>query len=45
MKVLITGASSGIGRDMARILAKKGYNISLKKVKKFMEKMKQENQH
>lgn len=27
MKVLITGASSGIGRDMARVLANKKYNI------------------
>lgn len=29
MKALITGASSGIGRDMARILGSKGYNLSL----------------
>jgi len=29
MKALITGASSGIGRDMARILAKKNYNLVL----------------
>lgn len=27
MKVLITGASSGFGRDMARILSDKGYDI------------------
>ena len=27
MKALITGASSGIGRDMARILSQKGYEL------------------
>lgn len=29
MKVLITGASSGIGRDMARYLSKKGHDLIL----------------
>lgn len=46
MKVLITGASSGIGRDMARTLSKKGYDLvlvardeeKLNKVKEELEK-------
>jgi len=29
MKALITGASSGIGRDMARVLSSKGYDLIL----------------
>lgn len=39
MKALITGASSGIGRDMARTLSRKGYNLVL--VARDEEKLKQ----
>lgn len=49
MKVLITGASSGIGRDMAKIFAIKGYNLVLvarneKQLKELAKELKQTNQ-
>jgi len=43
MKALITGASSGIGRDMARVLSSKGYDLILvARDKKQLEKLKEE---
>lgn len=48
MKVLITGASSGIGRDMARNFSKKGYELILvardaSKLNKVKEELGKEN--
>ena len=42
MKALITGASSGIGRDMAKILSQKGYDLVL--VARDEEKLKEVKQ-
>lgn len=48
MKALITGASSGIGRDIARVLAKKQYNLVLvardkEKLEKLAHELEEEN--
>ena len=43
MKILITGASSGIGADMARIMAEKGHDLILvARDKKKLESLKEE---
>ena len=43
MKALITGASSGIGRDIARVLSNRGYDLILvARSKENLEKLKDE---
>ena len=49
MKALITGASSGMGRDMAKILSQKGYDLILvardeKKLEEVKKQLKSETQ-
>ena len=49
IKALITGASSGIGKDIARVLAKKQYNLVLvarnqEKLEKLANELKKENE-
>lgn len=49
MKVLITGASSGIGRDIARVLANKRYNLVLvarnkEQLEKLAKELEEKNQ-
>lgn len=46
MLALITGASSGLGADMARVLARKGYDLILvARRKEKLEKLKKELEH
>ncbi len=48
MKALITGASSGIGKDMAKIMAKKGYDLAIvarneEELKKLAKELEEKN--